>query len=77
MKKILIILAAFSLSTGVASAQTAPTKVKYKAKTDQAAKAQKTPEQKAETRRSWNQWDVINSGVVLTLILMAYIYFSG
>jgi SSS family solute:Na+ symporter len=36
-----------------------------------------TPDQKVETRRSWNQWDVINSGVVLTLILMAYIYFSG
>ena len=34
-------------------------------------------DQKAETRRSWNQWDVINSGVVLTLILIAYIYFSG
>ena len=36
-----------------------------------------TPEQKAETRRSWNQWDVINSGVVLTLIIIAYVYFSG
>lgn len=48
MKKLLVILAAFSLSAGVASAQTAPTKVKYKAKTDQAAKAQKTPEQKAD-----------------------------
>jgi SSS family solute:Na+ symporter len=36
-----------------------------------------TAVQKAETRRSWNHWDVINSGVVLTLILMAYIYFSG
>ena len=48
MKKLLIILAAFSLSAGVVSAQTAPTKVKYKAKTDQAAKTQKTPEQKAD-----------------------------
>ncbi len=36
-----------------------------------------TPEQRAETRRSWNQWDVINSGVVLALILAAYIYFNG
>jgi len=36
-----------------------------------------TSEQRRESRRSWNQWDVINSGVVLTLILMAYIYFSG
>ena len=36
-----------------------------------------TPEQNAETRRSWNHWDVINSLVVLGLILTAYIYFSG
>jgi SSS family solute:Na+ symporter len=36
-----------------------------------------TPEQNAETRRSWNHWDVINSVVVLALILTAYIYFSG
>ena len=31
----------------------------------------------AATRASWNQWDVINSAVVLALILAAYIYFSG
>ena len=36
-----------------------------------------TPEQRAETRRSWNHWDVINSAIVLALILTAYIYFSG
>ena len=36
-----------------------------------------TPEQKAETRRSWNHWDVINSAIVLALILSAYVYFSG
>ena len=36
-----------------------------------------TPEQKAETRRSWNHWDVVNSAVVLALILAAYLYFSG
>ena len=36
-----------------------------------------TPEQKAETRRGWNHWDVINSAIVLSLILTAYIYFSG
>jgi solute:Na+ symporter, SSS family len=36
-----------------------------------------SPEQKLETRRSWNQWDVINSGIVLALILSAYVYFSG
>jgi SSS family solute:Na+ symporter len=36
-----------------------------------------TPEQRAETRRSWNHWDVINTAVVLALILAAYVYFSG
>ena len=36
-----------------------------------------TADQKAVTRASWNQWDVINTGIVLTLILAAYVYFSG
>jgi solute:Na+ symporter, SSS family len=36
-----------------------------------------TREQKRETRRSWNQWDVANSVVVLALILTAYLYFIG
>jgi SSS family solute:Na+ symporter len=36
-----------------------------------------TTEQKGETRRSWNQWDVINSAVVLAMILGAYLYFRG
>jgi SSS family solute:Na+ symporter len=36
-----------------------------------------TAEQRAETRRSWNRWDVINSAIVLGLILTAYVYFSG
>jgi solute:Na+ symporter, SSS family len=36
-----------------------------------------TTEQKRETRRSWNQWDVVNSVVVLALILTAYLYFTG
>ena len=36
-----------------------------------------TPDQKRETRRSWNQWDVINSCIVLLLILTAYLYFQG
>jgi len=29
------------------------------------------------SRASWNRWDVINSGVVLGLILLAYLYFTG
>ncbi len=36
-----------------------------------------TAEQQAETRASWNQWDLINTGIVLALILAAYVYFSG
>ena len=36
-----------------------------------------TSEQRRESRRSWNQWDVINSGVVLLLIAAAYLYFNG
>ena len=36
-----------------------------------------TEEHRAESRASWNKWDVINSGIVLLLILMAYLYFTG
>ena len=36
-----------------------------------------TEEQRRESRRSWNQWDVFNSAVVLILIAAAYLYFNG
>jgi SSS family solute:Na+ symporter len=36
-----------------------------------------TREQRRLSRRSWNQWDVVNSAVVLVLIAAAYIYFNG
>jgi SSS family solute:Na+ symporter len=36
-----------------------------------------TDAQKAETRASWGAWDVVNSGLVLVLILAAYLYFNG
>lgn len=36
-----------------------------------------THEHKKESRASWNKWDVINSGIVLLIILMAYLYFVG
>jgi len=36
-----------------------------------------TAEDRAKTRASWSKWDVIASGVVLLLILMAYLYFRG
>jgi SSS family solute:Na+ symporter len=36
-----------------------------------------TAEQRLQTRKSWNKWDVINSGAVLFLIVLAYLYFNG
>jgi solute:Na+ symporter, SSS family len=36
-----------------------------------------TGEQRRESRRSWNHWDVINSAAVLLLIAAAYLYFNG
>ena len=36
-----------------------------------------TDEHRRDSRRSWNRLDVINSGVVLLLILAAYLYFNG
>jgi solute:Na+ symporter, SSS family len=36
-----------------------------------------TEEQRRETRVSWNRWDLVNSGIVLGLILIAYLYFTG
>ncbi len=34
-----------------------------------------TPEQRAETRASWNHWDVINSAIILGITVAFYIYF--
>ncbi len=34
-----------------------------------------SPEQKAITRDSWNKWDMINSGVIISIIIAFYIYF--
>jgi SSS family solute:Na+ symporter len=39
--------------------------------------ATRTAQDKQTTRASWNKADVIASGIVITLILAAYIYFSG
>ena len=36
-----------------------------------------TSEQRRESRRSWNHWDVISWTVILLLIAVAYIYFNG
>ena len=34
-----------------------------------------SPEQKALTRASWNNWDLINSAVIITVIILFYVYF--
>jgi SSS family solute:Na+ symporter len=34
-----------------------------------------TPEQKAETRNSWNKWDVILTAGVVVVVILFYIYF--
>lgn len=37
--------------------------------------AYSTPEQRAATRASWNKWDVVNSVIILSVIVLFYIYF--
>ncbi len=34
-------------------------------------------EHRSDSRASWNKWDVITSGGVLVIILVAYLYFTG
>jgi SSS family solute:Na+ symporter len=36
-----------------------------------------TEDHRRESRASWTKWDVINSSIVLGLILIAYLYFTG
>ena len=70
---VLIFLVSAVTMIGVSYATAAPSDAQIRGLTF----ATLTPDQKTETRRSWNQWDVINSTIVLALILAAYIYFSG
>jgi SSS family solute:Na+ symporter len=34
-----------------------------------------TPEQIAETRASWNKWDVIHSLIIIGVVVWFYVYF--
>jgi hypothetical protein len=34
-----------------------------------------TPEQKAETRASWNMWDVVHTLIICGIVIAFYIYF--
>jgi SSS family solute:Na+ symporter len=70
---VLIFLVSAATMIGVSYATAAPSDAQIQGLTF----ATVTPEQRAETRRSWNHWDVVNTGVVLALILAAYVYFSG
>ncbi len=70
---VLIFLVSAATMIGVSYATAAPSEEQIRGLTF----ATVTAEQKAETRRSWNQWDVINSAIVLTLIVIAYVYFNG
>ena len=36
-----------------------------------------TSEQRRESQRSWNHWDVVNSTMILLMIAAVYIYFNG
>jgi SSS family solute:Na+ symporter len=36
-----------------------------------------TPDQRRESRASWNRWDATSSAIVLVLIGAAYLYFNG
>jgi SSS family solute:Na+ symporter len=36
-----------------------------------------TEDHRRESRASWNRWDVASSGLVMLLILCAYVYFNG
>ena len=36
-----------------------------------------SPEQRRESRASWNRWDALSSGIVMLLITAAYVYFNG
>jgi SSS family solute:Na+ symporter len=70
---LLIFLVSLAVMVGVSYATEPPPPEKLAGLTY----ATVTAEQRRESRATWNHWDVINSAIVLTLILAAYIYFNG
>jgi solute:Na+ symporter, SSS family len=70
---ILIFLACVVVMVVVSMASEAPSQDRIRGLTF----ATTTPEQRAETRASWSQGDVLASGFVLVLIVLAYLYFRG
>ena len=70
---LLIFVVSAAVLIGVSYATEAPSE----AQLDGLTYATVSAEQQRVSRRSWNRWDVVNSGVVLALILAAYLYFNG
>jgi len=65
----------FALCLAVIVVVTFFTKPPIKEKLVSLTYAYSTPEQRAKTRASWNKWDVFNSVVILSVIVLFYIYF--
>ncbi|MGH9836144.1 MAG: sodium:solute symporter family transporter, partial [Blastocatellia bacterium] len=70
---LLIFLVSVAVMIGVSYLTEKPSEEKIKGLTY----GTETEEDRKKSRSSWNRLDVICSGVVLLLILLAYIYFSG
>jgi len=70
---VLIFLVSVGVMVGVSLLTAAPDAARIEGLTY----ATVTAAHREESRRSWNGWDVINSGLVLVLIVMAYLYFRG
>lgn len=70
---LLIFIVSCAVLVGVSYATAPPSEAKLAGLTFATVSA----EQKAETRASWGTPDVLGTGVVLALILLAYVYFSG
>ncbi len=65
----------FFLSIGIGIVISLFTKKPSKEKIQGLTYGAATPEQIAETRQSWNKWDVIHSLIIVGIIVACYIYF--
>jgi SSS family solute:Na+ symporter len=70
---LLIFVVSAAVLIGVSYATEAPSEAQLTGLTY----ATVTDDQQRVTRSSWNMWDVLSSGVVLALIVAAYLYFNG
>jgi SSS family solute:Na+ symporter len=70
---LLVFLVSVVVMVGVSYATAAPAEEKLAGLTF----ATVTDAHRAESRASWTRWDVVASGLVLLLILAAYLYFRG